>query len=327
MHVQFSFHHVSRNPQLDKAITSHVKKLEHLLTRFSPDLIRLHGIVELSAVKQGPICTLNLWLPTARLHAREAGGTSLTDLQKCFDQLIEQVKKHKQFLRREGVWKRRRYKFKQEALELQAAEIHVNDRQQLREYLEQVLPQLVRFIARELRYREMAGILPPGQTQQEEIVDEVVARALEGAQRKPADSVPPFHLLISEAIEVLNGPLGRPASADSEAPDAVTSGEPADIGAGKIGAARLWRQAQGSASAADSPEHSPDPVDLFLASLPILHRQVYVLHALEGFTWDEAARALGKSPAEVEEIFRQVSPQVATTLHGSQAAGQSEPRA
>ena len=88
MHVHFSFHHVPRNAQIDKAIRSHVGKLEKLLSRFSSDLIRLHGVLEFSAAHQGPACSLNLWLPTARLHSRVEKGTPLTILQDCFDHLI-----------------------------------------------------------------------------------------------------------------------------------------------------------------------------------------------------------------------------------------------
>ena len=316
MHVQFSFHHVSRDSKIDKAVQSQVRKLERLLTRFSPDLIRLHGVVEFTAAHQGPVCSLNLWLPTSQLHFRHEGDTVLTAIQDCFNHLIEQVKKHKQFLRREGEWKRRRYKFKQEALELQAAEVRVKDRQALREYLDLVLPQLEKFVERELRYRRMGGMLAVGEMQREEVVDEVVARALEEAERKPADSVSPFHRLVSEAIVVLNGPFGKPSTMTPQAAaEASMPGEPLAGLAGKVGAAHLWRQARTARAASDSaPQRPPDSVELLLGSLPALDRQVYVLHALEGFSWEETARVLEKSPVESEEIFRRVSGLVAAAL-------------
>ena len=264
MHVHFSFHHVPRNGQIDKKIASQVRKLENLLSRFSSDLIRIHGVLEFTAAHQGPVCSLSLWLPTARLHTRHEGDTPLTALEDCFGHLIEQVKKHKTFLRREDVWKRRRYKFKQEDLELQAAELRVQDRQQLREYLEQVLPQLAKFVGRELHYREMAGIVASGQTQPEEIINEVVARAFEAVQTKPFDSVPPFHRLVSEAIQVLNGPLGAsvPAALEARSESTPSGEEP-----GKIGAAHLWRLAQDARTSLETPSRQPpDPVDLLLAS-------------------------------------------------------------
>jgi ribosome-associated translation inhibitor RaiA len=125
MLVQFSFHHVSQDSQIDKAIQSHVRKLERLLSRFSPDLVRLHGLVEFTAAHQGPVCSLNLWLPTARLNFRHEGDTPLTAIQDCFKHLIEQVKKHKAFLRKEGVWRRREQKSRPASKRLRTAEAEV----------------------------------------------------------------------------------------------------------------------------------------------------------------------------------------------------------
>src|SRR3989304_5517266 len=102
MQVHFSFQQGTRNSQLDKIIDSHVRKLDRLLVRFSPDLVHLHGGVELSAPTQGPLCSLNLWLPTGRLHASERGRALSTVVRASFDHLLEQVKKHVQVLRREG---------------------------------------------------------------------------------------------------------------------------------------------------------------------------------------------------------------------------------
>jgi len=106
MHIDLSFHHVSRDPQMEKTVASNVHKLERLLSRFSPDLVRLHGMMEFTAPRQGPVCSLNLWLPTGRLNFRHEGDTPLTAVQDCFKHLIEQVKKHKAFVRREGAWQR-----------------------------------------------------------------------------------------------------------------------------------------------------------------------------------------------------------------------------
>jgi ribosome-associated translation inhibitor RaiA len=130
MLVQFSFHHVSRDTLIDKAIQSHVRKLERLLIRFSPDLVRLHGLVEFTAAHQGPVCSLNLWLPTGRLNFRHEGDTPLTAIQDCFKHLTAQVKKHKAFLRREGEWRGRKPKSKSARRELRSAEAEVAEAQE-----------------------------------------------------------------------------------------------------------------------------------------------------------------------------------------------------
>ncbi|MBI4443538.1 MAG: hypothetical protein HY649_09220 [Acidobacteria bacterium] len=309
MHVHFSYQHVSHNLQIDKAIRQYVAKLERLLNRFSNDLIRLHGLLEYNAAHQGPSCSLNLWLPTSQLHARHEGGTPLTALQTSFNHLIEQVKKHKQVLRREDVWKRRRYKFRQEELELAAGEVRLRDRQQLRDYLNQVLPQLERFITRELRYREMGGILPPGTTLPAELVNEVVARVLEYSPRNDSQSdSAPFHLLVSEAIRVLNGPLASPTQ--SLPIPLEPAGEQEILAAAN--------------SASAEPVRPPDPADLLLSSLPVLHRQVYTLHVLEGFDWEETGRVLDVAPREAEQLFQQVNLKVAAVLQQGKAASESK---
>ena len=58
MQVHFSYQHGSRNPELDKMIDTQVHKLAPLLVRFSPDLVHLHGMVDFSTPKKGPLCSL-----------------------------------------------------------------------------------------------------------------------------------------------------------------------------------------------------------------------------------------------------------------------------
>ena len=110
MQVHFSYHNVPRTPQMDKVIETHLQKLETLLARFSPDLVHLHGVIEANGAHQNRVCSLNLSLPTGQLHARQEGSNSMTDLQACFNHLIDQLKKHKETLRREGVWHKEREK-------------------------------------------------------------------------------------------------------------------------------------------------------------------------------------------------------------------------
>ena len=327
MHVHFSYHHVSRNPQLDHAVDSHVEKLKKLLIRFSPDLVHLRGILEFNSPHHEAVCSLNLWLPTARIHARESGASLLAVVQACFNELLEQVKRHKRVLRREGVWKRRRFKFQQEAEKLQAGELRVADRQQMRDYLGQVLPQLENFIARELRYRELAGTLVPGRQQLaealNEVRNEVVARSLENVKAAYAESVP-FHRLVSEAIQVLDSALHQPApvatAVSADSPDVLE--EMVVLREQTSRAAPRWRSNNsGTGAPAGNASAEPSPVERYLASLPKIKRQVYVLHALEGFNWEETARVLGRPVGELQEHFRGVSREVSAILR--QAEGEA----
>ena len=110
MQVHFSYHNVPRTAQMDKVIQSHIQKLDKLLTHFAPDLVHLHGTLESNGAHQNTTCSLNLSLPTGQLHARQNDGNLLKDLQACFSNLTDQIKKHKDGLRREESWRRERIK-------------------------------------------------------------------------------------------------------------------------------------------------------------------------------------------------------------------------
>jgi len=146
---------------------------------------------------------------------------------------------------------------------------------------------------------------------------------LEHCEKKAFDADPPFHGLIREAIHVLNGSVESagmklPGMAEETAGAGIAS----DPLAGKIGTAHLWQRHPLSAEEVGLAEpQAPDSVDLYLANLPVLDRQIYVLRALEGFEEEEAAKVLGKTGPEVEQIFRRVSRGVATALDQRRAAG------
>ena len=70
----------------------------------------------------------------------------------------------------------------------------------------------------------------------------------------------------------------------------------------------------------------PSPVEMMLASLLALKRQVYVLHALEGFSWEETAQVLGRSAGELQETFRQVSRELSETVRQEEGNVTAQPR-
>ena len=106
MEVHFAYHHVVRTAQLDKAIATNVEKIGKLLKHFSPDMIHLHGVLEHQTLREVPTCSLNLSLPSAVLHASETADTILSALQECLKDLVRQIIKHKDRLRRDGSWHR-----------------------------------------------------------------------------------------------------------------------------------------------------------------------------------------------------------------------------
>ena len=110
MQVHFSYHNVPRTTQMDQVIQKNLQKLEKLLSHFAPDLVHLHGTLESNGAHKNTVVSLNLSLPTGQLHSRQQKGNLLKDLQACFSQLVDQLKKHKETLRHEDAWRRERPK-------------------------------------------------------------------------------------------------------------------------------------------------------------------------------------------------------------------------
>ena len=106
MQIHFSYHNVPRTTQLDNLIQKNLKKLDKLLLHYSPDLVHLHGTLESNGAHKNTAVSLNLALPTGQLHSRQKEGNLLKDVQACFSQLVDQLKKHKEALRHEDAWRR-----------------------------------------------------------------------------------------------------------------------------------------------------------------------------------------------------------------------------
>lgn len=85
-----------------------IQKLNTLLKRFTPDLVALHATLEKMPRKTEFCCTLNLTLPTGTLHASGFGPDVRRSLKVAFAEIEVQVKKHKQKLRKDYEWKRKR---------------------------------------------------------------------------------------------------------------------------------------------------------------------------------------------------------------------------
>lgn len=86
----------------------HVNKLERLLKTYSPDLVQLHGNIEKHPRKEEYLFSLNLSLPTGTLHATGSGPDVRACIKEAFAEVEKQVKKHKELLRRDHEWKRKR---------------------------------------------------------------------------------------------------------------------------------------------------------------------------------------------------------------------------
>jgi ribosomal subunit interface protein len=86
----------------------HTDKLNRILKRYDPDLVRLHESLEKSPHKTEYSFSVNLTLPTGTMHATGVGHDPLGSAKAAFAELEKQVTKHQQKLRKDHIWKRKR---------------------------------------------------------------------------------------------------------------------------------------------------------------------------------------------------------------------------
>ena len=107
MNVHISYK-ISKTPDLEKLINQQVEKLGRYLQVFRPELVHLKGIVEESSTREGAVVSLNLRLPSGQMAAQESSVTATAAVKAAFDDVTEQLKKHKELLRSQHKWRRRR---------------------------------------------------------------------------------------------------------------------------------------------------------------------------------------------------------------------------
>ncbi|HKS82443.1 MAG TPA: HPF/RaiA family ribosome-associated protein [Candidatus Acidoferrales bacterium] len=108
MKITFSHIDVELRRFVEEESERPIQKLNTLLKHFTPDLVILHASLEKMPRKTEYSCSLNLTLPTGALHATGLGPDVRASLKAAFAEIEIQVKKHKQKLRKDYEWKRKR---------------------------------------------------------------------------------------------------------------------------------------------------------------------------------------------------------------------------
>jgi len=214
MNLHFSFK-AAKSAELENEIQQHVQKLQKRLQVFRPELIHLHGALD-HAPREAFGVSLNLRLPSGQLSVQNNGSSASAALRVAFNDLVSQLRKHKDLLRSQHKWQRQKFQRRRETgmapiespvetfspapfrteerkgnghatpKEIDEAVFADENRQtvqsDVRSYIDANLPRLERFVARELRYLEATS---PGipQISPEEVIDEVVVTALSAEER------------------------------------------------------------------------------------------------------------------------------------------------
>ena len=314
VHISYRLH---KTPAVEKDIQHQLEKLRKRLQVFRPELVHLKGVVEELSAREGTSVSLNLRLPSGQMAVLAKASTAPAAVKNAFEDLLQQVNKHKDLLRSTHKWPRRQHDaserrnasvpFEQTLAAVFPATVSSDD---VRSFVNANLSRLERFVEREIYFRETADQVVPDSISKEEVIDEAIAAALGEAYEKPERLAlePWLYRLALNALDQLSRPEGSNG-----------------------GAVRLEESARKqNVRASDEPElqfHQPDETiteetiiaddrvatpeqivgsdEMMRLIASALHnaipaqREAFILHAIEGFGVDEISAITGVPPDTV----------------------------
>jgi RNA polymerase sigma factor (sigma-70 family) len=317
MNVHVSYK-VPKTPDIEKEISHQIEKLRKRLQVFRPELVHLKAVLEQNSPREGVEASLNLRLPSGQLTAVKKAASPTAALKSAFDELSQQINRHKELLRSSHKWRRWRgvaqtspepgVPFEQTVAAVLPPTISSDD---IRSYVNANLSRLERFVDRELYFRQEAQDVPRQGLSTAEVVDEVIARALGDGERPEKLALEPWlYRLAMQAVDEMSAHLNDVESPvhleDSRRPQNVkASDEPAlqfhqaDEGWTKesvIADRRLTTPEQAA--------YSDEMIALVQAALrgaARTDREAFLLYGIEGFSLPEIAAITGRHPEAVRE--------------------------
>jgi len=318
VHITYKVH---KTPDIEKDINHLLEKLRKRLQVFRPELVHLKGNLEQNSPREGVIVSLNLRLPSGQMAAQKSAPTPVAAVKAAFDDLLQQVTRHKDLLRSSHKWPRWRgvrderpqpqVPFEQTIASVQPLTASSED---IRSYVNANLGRLERFVERELSFREAADELAPDSLSKEEVVDEAIARALGDGHEKPErvaleawlyrlamraiDEMAPREIADSSDVHLEDSARKRNVRASDEAelqfhqPDETLTEE-------SIIADRRLATPEAIASA----DEMVALVQFALGSAPRADQEAFILNAIEGFSFDEIAVITDRHADEVREAI------------------------
>jgi RNA polymerase sigma factor (sigma-70 family) len=190
MNVHFTYK-LDKSPQVEQYLQSQIEKLGPRLHVFNPDMISLRGLIE-EAPKSGFTVALNLRLPAGQMAARASEESLHAAIRIAFDDLTEQLRKHKEHLRSQyryprvrGVERQRiepQVAFEDTIAAVKPEKVSSVD---VTGFVNANLVRLRRYVERELRFRRDSGQRRLQEVSVEEVIDEAIANALDERRPRP----------------------------------------------------------------------------------------------------------------------------------------------
>jgi len=335
MNVHISYK-AGKTPDVEREFQHQLGKLQRRLQVFKPELVHFHAIVE---QEKGHIAgtSLNLRLPSGQMAVQKTGENSLAAVKTAFTDLLSQLNKHKELLRGEWTWKRRRRTGRREsgapAFPFQSASAAVEPRTKSQQEMENGdiskwvnanLQRLERFVGRELRYRLATGQIREDQVTREEVIDEVIVSALSHEEEKPDElSLESwFYRLALRAIRRLTQANADTATVSLDAPAGVPNVTGSDENV--LQYHQPDDSLQEESIIRDENARTPEEIvaseemvrqlDVVLHEVSHRDREAFVLFTLEGFTVDEIARITDQSPDRIRKSIQHAREQIQQKL-------------
>src|SRR5215472_13455705 len=169
MNVHLSYR-LPKLPAVEKDVQHQIDKLRKRLQVFRPELVHLRGVVEEASAREGTSVSLNLRLPSGQMAVETKAANANAAVKAAFEDLLQQLNRHKEMLRASHRWRRRRgdttrrgaplreVPFEQTLAAVFPPTISADD---IRSYVNANLSRLERFVEREIYFREAQETTPP----------------------------------------------------------------------------------------------------------------------------------------------------------------------
>lgn len=317
MNVHVSYR-LPKTPAVEKDVQHQIDKLQKRLQVFRPELVHLKAVVEELTPREGISASLNLRLPSGQMAVQKNAPTAPAAVKIAFEDLLQQLNKHKQLLRASHKWRREKRvetehgQIPQVPFEQTLAAVYppVVSADDIRSYVNANLSRLERFVEREIYFRETQEAVAPEALSREEVIDETIAAALDDNVEKPERLAlePWLYRLALRALDQLssgdesNG-SAVPLAQSARRPNVKGSDEP------ELQFHQPDESMTGETVIPDARVSTPEQI---LASDEMLRliasvlrdlgsgpREAFILHAIEGFSVNEICGITGLPPDRV----------------------------
>lgn len=339
MNVHISYK-AGKTPDVEREFQLQLQKLQRRLLVFKPELVHFHAILEQeTGFRAGT--SLNLRLPSGQMAAQKRGDNFVTAVKSAFTDLLSQLNKHKELLRGEWAWKRRRGNGRRERIVpagLPEAGPSAAQRQaksaaqaqgrtedgDISNWVNANLTRLERYVDRELRYRVATDQIREDQISREEVIGEVMVSALSPEEQKPEELSTESWLyrLALRAMRRLAQANADTANVSLDAPAGVpnVTGSDENVLQYHQPDDSLQEESIIRNESARTPEEifasdeMVSQLDFVLHEVSTRARESFVLFTLEGFTVEEIARITDQRPDRIRKSIEHAREQIKQKL-------------